>query len=342
MRPGCRIRSGFAACGSRCVDGVWRRARTDDEMGTAAPMTIIARQGPARLSMLVLVILAFGTRSEANDLPLLRSPTATDRILIVAPHPDDESLCCAGLIHQTIARGGEVSIVWMTSGDAFEIDAMVVEHRLRPGARTMERLADIRMREARAAAAHLGVPSANLHFLAFPDRGLSSLMGDHYDKPYISPYTHASRNPYAQTDAPGAAYTGATLLRELQKAIESFQPTLVLAPIQADAHTDHSATSRFVQRALTSLRLAERGLYCVVHGGNNWPTPRGLRLDQPLTAPPVAATLPWRRLKLTTADQNAKLEAIRMHHSQMEVMGGMMLSYVRTEEWYSIQPEVRD
>jgi len=301
-------------------------------------MATTTRQTPVRLSMLLLGILAGGSRSEAAELPLLNAPTATDRILIVAPHPDDESLCCAGLIHQTIARGGEVSIVWMTSGDAFELDAIVVERRLRPRARAMERLADVRMREARAAAVHLGVPSTNLHFLAFPDRGLSALLGEHYDTPFISPYTHSSRNPYAQADAPGIDYTGATLLRELRKVIESFQPTVVLAPIQADTHPDHAATSRFVQRALTSLQLADRGRYWVVHGGSDWPSPRGLRLDQPPTAPPVAPTLPWQRLGLTAVDKNAKLEAIRIHRSQMEVMARKMLSYVRTEEWYSIQP----
>ena len=58
----------------------------------------------------------------------------TDAVLVVAPHPDDETLCCAGVIQRARAAGARVAIVWLTGGDAFELDAILVERRLLCGA----------------------------------------------------------------------------------------------------------------------------------------------------------------------------------------------------------------
>jgi len=42
-------------------------------------------------------------------LPAMPPVTASDSLLIVAPHPDDESLCCAGLIHAARQAGAKVA-----------------------------------------------------------------------------------------------------------------------------------------------------------------------------------------------------------------------------------------
>src|ERR1700752_1007711 len=42
-------------------------------------------------------------------------------LLVVAPHPDDETLCCAGVIQRVLRAGGRVSVAWITSGDASEL-----------------------------------------------------------------------------------------------------------------------------------------------------------------------------------------------------------------------------
>src|SRR6478609_2017631 len=41
------------------------------------------------------------------------------RLLVISPHPDDETLGAAGLIQRVRARGGAVRVVLMTSGDGF-------------------------------------------------------------------------------------------------------------------------------------------------------------------------------------------------------------------------------
>src|SRR5574340_1404799 len=50
----------------------------------------------------------------------MTAPGRGDRILVVAPHPDDESLGCAGLIKQAVENGADVHVVVMTNGDANE------------------------------------------------------------------------------------------------------------------------------------------------------------------------------------------------------------------------------
>ena len=40
-------------------------------------------------------------------------------LLVFAPHPDDESLGCAGVLRQSIASGKRVRVVIFTHGDGF-------------------------------------------------------------------------------------------------------------------------------------------------------------------------------------------------------------------------------
>src|SRR3974390_1002312 len=39
------------------------------------------------------------------------------RIVILAPHPDDEALCCAGIVYNALQQGNSVTIVVVTNGD---------------------------------------------------------------------------------------------------------------------------------------------------------------------------------------------------------------------------------
>jgi LmbE family N-acetylglucosaminyl deacetylase len=285
----------------------------------------------------VLLALAIAAQSGSAPLPAFSEPTAAARVLIVAPHPDDESLCCAGLIRRTLQRGGTVAIVWITSGDAFELDAMVVEHTLHPRA-GLERLAAIRMIEARRAATGLGVPAGNQYFLGYPDRGIRRLLLDRHDAPYRSVYTGADSVPYTGTVSTGAAYTGRNLERDLQTVLTSFRPTLIAAPSPEDVHPDHRATGELVIQLLARMQQLPIARYWIVHAGEGWPRPHGLHRELAQTVPPTAPGLPWQRLTLTSNEQDAKLAALRQHRSQMEVMRRTMLSYVRSDELFALAP----
>ena len=154
--------------------------------------------------------LYYVTRYGALVDALPSAPTfqAGDRLLVVAPHPDDESLCCAGTIQQARTVGAEVFIVWLTSGDAFEFDAALTERTLDPRSAGLQRLGERRIGEARAAAQALAVPDDHLFFLGYPDGGLQRLLLDYDSQPYRSTYTGLTAVSYAVALSPGAAFTG--------------------------------------------------------------------------------------------------------------------------------------
>jgi len=83
--------------------------------------------------------------------------------VVFAPHPDDESLGCGGLIATLRDLGQAVHIVFVTDGS--------MSH---PGSKKFPRDARIALRrnEALAAGRILEVPEPNLHFLQLPDGGV--------------------------------------------------------------------------------------------------------------------------------------------------------------------------
>lgn len=106
-------------------------------------------------------------RNLQNRLSTLASDYETaigvDSLLVVAPHPDDESIGCGGLIALARSKGVDVQIAFVTHGEA--------SHR--PWLIDNERLRSIRHSEACEAAARLGVSEAALHFLGVPDGRVS-------------------------------------------------------------------------------------------------------------------------------------------------------------------------
>jgi LmbE family N-acetylglucosaminyl deacetylase len=99
-------------------------------------------------------------------LPLagIESLLGSCRPLILAPHPDDESLGCGGLIAAACAAGMPPAVAILTDGSASH-----------PCSRSYppERLAALRETEARAALSILGLPAGKLFFLREPDTKLA-------------------------------------------------------------------------------------------------------------------------------------------------------------------------
>ncbi len=96
---------------------------------------------------------------EAETIPYEASRLLGERLLILAPHPDDEVIGCGGLVAQHLREGRAVRVVVATDGAEAEPS---VSDRLAYRAQREE--------ESRRALALLG--EAELHFLRFADRAL--------------------------------------------------------------------------------------------------------------------------------------------------------------------------
>lgn len=273
-----------------------------------------------------------------SGLPTAPPFQASDRVLVVSPHPDDESLACGGQIQQALAAGAQVWIVWLTAGDGFEWDAVVTNRTLRPVGTPMRELALRRQQEARRAAEILGVPAAHEVFLGYPDGGLLHMFFDYYDQPYTSRYTGLRAVALPGALNPGAAYTGANLQDDLQSVLTSVDPTVVLAPSPMDRHPDHRAAGDVVLRILGQRGQVDLVRWWIVHGGVEWPLPKGLHVNLPLVPPPRGAALPWQQVPLTRDQEAVKEQAIRAHRSQTEVESRFMLAFVRANELVATEP----
>jgi LmbE family N-acetylglucosaminyl deacetylase len=286
------------------------------------------------LRYLGLTLLLMSALADAAQLPQAAEPRAHDRILVVAPHPDDETLCCAGYIRRALAAGATVGVVWMTAGDGFEVDALLVERHLRLKGRGMQRLGQTRVLEAFHAAQVLGIAESQRWMLGYPDRGLNSLLAANFDQPYISTYTRSTRISYPQALSPDALHTGRNLTRDLRQVIDTFAPTRVLVAAPEDLHPDHAASGRLTRQVLEARGKPWELWYYVIHA-KHWPEPRGLHRNVQLTPPPLVTGRHWQGFALTNAEQDEKLAALQAHRTQMEAMTGFLESFVRRNELFA-------
>lgn len=97
-------------------------------------------------------------RSARGDGPLLVVPSF-DRVLVLAAHPDDESMGCAGTVALLTDAGAAVTAVFATDGEGTIGSPTAPEETGRR-----------RAAEAREACRLLGV--SDVRFLGLPDRGL--------------------------------------------------------------------------------------------------------------------------------------------------------------------------
>jgi LmbE family N-acetylglucosaminyl deacetylase len=94
--------------------------------------------------------------SKAEDMT---SQTATRSCLVLAPHPDDETLGCGATIMRKLAAGTPVQVVVAADG----------RYAYPSSTLSVDALVEIREEEARRACAILELPCENIAFLRFED-----------------------------------------------------------------------------------------------------------------------------------------------------------------------------
>ena len=290
---------------------------------------------PVAIALLVTAAPSAGAEDSLGGVPPIDASTS---LLVVSPHPDDETLCCAGVIQRVLAAGGHASVVWITSGDGSVLSMLVVEKSLFMSREKVRDLAERRMREARTATALLGLQSTQQFFLGYPDGGISKLLNDNRSQTYFAKFTGETRVPYPDALFPGHPYTGESLEHDFKSVLDRVHPTVILAPSPQDTHPDHRATGLLTIQTLTHRGELSKAHYWIVHGGEGWPSPRGYMPGIPLNIPPTGTGLTPTAFALTDTEEARKLQAIDTYQTQMQVMPPFLLAFVRTSELYSAIP----
>ena len=101
-------------------------------------------------------------RSDGRLAELPELDLGVERLIVIASHPDDETLGAAGLMSRVHRDGGRVTVVVATDGEASHPDSPT---------HSRAQLAMIRREEVRRAV-RIVAPSADVHFLQLPDSGL--------------------------------------------------------------------------------------------------------------------------------------------------------------------------
>ncbi len=164
--------------------------------------------------------------------------SAATRLLVVAPHPDDETIATGVLVQQVRAMGGEVHILLLTNGDNNPWPQRWLERRLLIGTAGRKRWGQRRYAEMLQALQSLQVPRQALQSMGWPDMGVTELL---------------------MRDGMQAAAS-------IALAIDRFQPSLIALPSIEDRHPDHGAAHVLVQLALAGRAVAPRQLTYLVHG----------------------------------------------------------------------------
>ncbi|MEN5380133.1 PIG-L deacetylase family protein [Sphingobacterium kitahiroshimense] len=134
--------------------------------------------------------------------------------LIVAPHADDESLGCGGVISLLRKYGQTVYIVLLSDG--------TLSH---PNSKEYpaDKLRDLREKELVNAAGILGVSAENIFFCRYTDRNVPSRNEEEFEK----------------------------AVENISTMLDMLQPQTIFVPWRRDPHPDHKAAFQILSAATT-------------------------------------------------------------------------------------------
>lgn len=169
----------------------------------------------------------------APDALPLRSihEIAASSVLVVAPHPDDETLGCGGAIASLCSLGCSVRVLVISDGTQSHPHS-----RQYPSAK----LRALRESETRSAMAILGVNTADIMFLGLPDGSVpGNAMGEF-------------------SASVSASLRFSEAVHRCCRVLAVWQPTLIFAPWRDDPHLDHRATWQLISAVVKTLSLSVR------------------------------------------------------------------------------------
>jgi LmbE family N-acetylglucosaminyl deacetylase len=152
-----------------------------------------------------------------NRSALVWEPGA-ERVVVLAPHMDDETIGCGGTLALHAQRGAKVTVVFLTDGRNGSSNLATLPREQREEAQRW--LVEARKQEARSALAELGIE--DMQFLDAEDGSL-------------------------QADQRAA--------HRLRAILSERQPHLVYLPFYLEEHADHRAVSKILLDAVEGTQL---------------------------------------------------------------------------------------
>lgn len=180
--------------------------------------SISHRSTPTKFCTLLANPAALPVRKIDTINSLADSLSQRQRVLIVAPHPDDETLGCGGAISLLCRQGYDVNVLIISDGTGSHPNSQKYPAPI---------LQSIRSQETCTALAILGVDRSAITFLNLKDGAIPNV---------TSPKFHAAKVRCRN-------YLQATL------------PDTIFVPWRLDPHPDHRATWQLIQAAILNLEM---------------------------------------------------------------------------------------
>lgn len=296
----------------------------------------------SRTLLLTAALLLPGCRLPAPVTPPAASEQvrlgAGDRVLVLAPHPDDEVLGAGGILGEAVRRGIPVRVVFLTHGDSNGWSFLCYRKRPVVLPRAVLAMGKIRQREAVVAASALGVAAEDLTFLGYPDYGTLAIWRFHWGMrpPDRGRLTHARAVPYSTAFRPGAPFKGEEILADLETVLREFRPTQIFVSHPADHHPDHAALYLFTRVALWDLAgEVSASVHPFLVHYPRWPRGKGFRPAEDLAPPArLLAGFTWQSRELSGEEIAAKRQALVAHRTQWGYSASRLLPFVRPNELY--------
>lgn len=184
----------------------------------------------------VLILSGYSRMTEYKDCDHGKAVLFADRkVLVIAPHQDDDLNIASGVMEAYLRYGSQVKILFTTNGD-------------------YNNLGERRLKEALKVSEDLGIPASDVVFLGYADgwkdksphiydASPDEVLSSRWDR--TATYGLDSHPAYHQ----GAAYTRRNMYEDLKNAILDYMPEVIICA-DYDPHVDHAAASLLFEEAM--------------------------------------------------------------------------------------------
>ena len=276
--------------------------------------------GVLLLIFLTLLIGFFGGWFLARKIKLyLLKISSRDRVLIFAPHPDDETLAAGGLISYLSLKKIPKKIVFLTVGDG-NLYNLLEKKKIKYAPEEFIKTGFRRREEALLALKKLGVEPREVIFLGYPDGFLLKI----FKAPQKPIFNKARFNfiPYEFSSDFRKEASGENLLLSLRKIIKEFRPTKIFLPHRQESNSDHKATFLFVKKAVENSGLRPQIFQYLIHFyWKFWRVYPGRVKEEKIIYPPKFIVLGknWYSFWLNREEAEKKRKALLEYKSQIKI-----------------------